>query len=144
MLRWELNNNSMQPRNLTENRQSNSLNRDNLLFLVGELLSMKMMCENKSSWSLVHVTSILGTKDSCFELSISRPVEIGQPWPGVRFSPYSTHVIGGMEALDGQHGHIIFPGWGSHLPADHSCNEQYLENVYNFSIIILWLGKFFF
>jgi hypothetical protein len=48
MLRCELENNSCQPRNLTENRQSDSLNKR--LFLMGlmkggELLSMKMRNE---------------------------------------------------------------------------------------------------
>ncbi len=67
-LKWELENNTGQPRDLTKNRQNNTLNKSWLnlsrwVLMKGELVSMKMMTmgENQSSWSQVHVTVILGT-----------------------------------------------------------------------------------
>jgi hypothetical protein len=42
---------------------------------------------------------------------------------GLVFTIHS-HVIGEREELDSQHGHIIDPGWDSHLSVDHSHNKQ--------------------
>jgi hypothetical protein len=57
----------------------------------GEMLSMKMMMSENQS-----------------------------SWGG-QFSPYTSHMIGEREELDGQHGHIIGQGWDSHLLTDYSC-----------------------
>ncbi len=38
---------------------------------------------------------------------------------------------------DSQRGDIIGPGRVSHLPVDHSCNNQGLQNVYKLITIIL-------
>ncbi len=69
-LRWELGNNSRKPRNLTKNRQSDSLQESSYSFLRGSddspLVSMKMMIfsENQPNWSQIHVTAILGTNET--------------------------------------------------------------------------------
>jgi hypothetical protein len=48
----------------------------------------------------------------------------------------------GREDQDGSlHEHIIGLGWDSHLPADHSCNEQGFRNVYKFNIIFCDWGR---
>ncbi len=55
---------------------------------------------------------------------------------GGQFSPYTSHVIEGGDAWDGQHRHMIGPRWLLHLPAGYLC----IQNT-EFNIIILWLGK---
>ncbi len=68
-LKWELENNSRQPRDLTKNRQSDSLNWESTYSFSrglwrGELLLMMMMSANQSSWYQVHVKAFLGTDES--------------------------------------------------------------------------------
>jgi hypothetical protein len=69
-LKWELENNSRQPRVLTKNRQSDSLKWESTYSFSrglwrGELLLMMMvMSENQSSWSQVHAKAFLGTDES--------------------------------------------------------------------------------
>jgi hypothetical protein len=122
--------NSWQPRNITRNRQSDSLNKSQLTLscelMKGEILSTKMMMsENQSSRSQVHVTAVLVLKNSCSELSMCRPTMTAKE-RGDRFSSYTCHVMGEREELDGQWGHIIGLGWDSHFPAAHSCDKTRL------------------
>ncbi len=61
-------------------------------------------------------------------------------WERGRFSPYTSHVIGG-EDKDSQRRCIIVLSWVLHLPAGYSCIRQGLQQNTKFNIIILWLGK---
>ncbi len=124
--------NSRQPRNLTKNRQSDSLKiRVCLLFLVGrwrrEILKlMVLMSQNQSDchrsvWHRFRVLKNYGTKPH-----LSRPTVAAKWGARGRFSPYTSHMMGGRDK-DGQTGHIIGPSWILHSPARHSWIGQGLQ-----------------
>jgi hypothetical protein len=83
------------------------------------------------------VTAIQGIKESLLRLSISRPTMTTKERGGGSVVTIHQSCDRGKEDQDGQHGHIISPGWVSHHPVDHSCNEQGLQNIYKLNIIIL-------
>jgi hypothetical protein len=78
----------------------------------GKLVLMKvmMMSENRSSWSQVHVTAILGSSG----LSLNRHPCLPNEEAG-QFSTYTSHVIGRGQDKDGQRRHTIGPSWDLRL-----------------------------
>ncbi len=80
-------------------------------------------------------------RNSCSELCTIRPSMTAKERGGYRFSLNTSHVIGGREELDGQHGHISQPWLGFTPPSGPFMRQTGLKNAFEFTIIILWLRK---
>ncbi len=119
-LRWELENDSWQPRHLTGNGQSDSLYKSQLTLSRG-VWWRESCCwwtwwmrtnqaDHRSMWQPFWVL-----RKPCLELSLNRPKCPPKRERGVVLTIH--HSCDGGEDKDIQHGHIIGPSWVSHLPA---------------------------
>jgi hypothetical protein len=130
-LKWELENNSRQPRGLTGTGRVTAWNKSLLTLSHGKMNKGDAEVDHIDEWEpirlpQVHATGIQGTEELWHRtrFTVNRPT-LAAMW-GVRgrLSPYTSHVIGGRNN-DGQHGHIIGPSLVSHSPARHSCRTGF-------------------